>query len=177
MAAKSLARRYAQAAFGLAVEQGAVEQWRRDIEDVATVLVDSPAAPVLANTRIPLAERLRVVERALQVDPLVLNLAKLLVTRGRSGIARQVAEAFGRLADDHEGIVHARVTTAIDLPSDELASIERRLSESTGKRVRTEVVVDPAIIGGVIIRMGDKLLDGSVRTRLRLLKRQLEGVR
>jgi F-type H+-transporting ATPase subunit delta len=117
------------------------------------------------------------VERALAVSPLVLNLAKLLVSKGRSRDARAVAEAFGRMADEHEGIVHATVTTALPLGAAQLGAIESRLSVSLGMRVSATAVVDAAIIGGVVVRVGDRLVDGSVRTRLRRLRRELEGVR
>ncbi len=177
MAYTGAARRYAQAAFTLALEGGDLSRWRQDLADIAQVLVESPAARVLADERVPLAERLRVVERSLDVQPLALNLARVLVSRGRSTIAGEVAEAFDALADEHEGIARATVTTAVELAPEDLARIERALGQSTGKRVRAQANTDPALIGGLVVRVGDRLLDGSVRTRLRRLRRQLQGAR
>src|SRR3990172_7135686 len=115
MADLSAARRYAQAAFGIARDAGAIATWREDLNDVASVLAESGLAPILSDTRVPVEQRLAMVERTLDVSPLALNLAKLLVSKARAGEARAVADAFGRLADDHEGIAHAEVTTAVEL--------------------------------------------------------------
>lgn len=177
MADVQAAKRYAQAAFGIARDAGAISQWRAELGDVATVLSDSGIAGVLADSKLPVEQRLALLDRALDVSPLVLNLARLLVSKSRSSNARAVSEAFNRMADAHEGIAHARVTTAVPLSPDQIAAITTRLSQSMGKDVRAEAVVDPSIIGGVVVRVGDKLVDGSIRTRLKQLRRELEGAR
>jgi F-type H+-transporting ATPase subunit delta len=177
MADEQAAKRYAQAALELGIENGDIETWRQDLEDLATVLSESDAANYFADTRVPIEDRLKSAERVLDVSPMSLNLARVLVSRGRSRIARQVANAFSRLADAHHGIEHAKVITAVELPGDRLRAIEARLSQSLGKSVRATSVVDPSIIGGILIRVGDSLVDGSVRTRLKRLRLELEGVR
>lgn len=177
MAELQAAKRYAQAVFDIAVESNTVAVWRTDLDDIATVLAESDAAALLADGRRPLDQRLALVARALDIQPLALNLAKLLVSKGRSLDARAVANAFNRMADAREGIVHARVTTAVDLTAQELGGIQQRLSTSLGKTVLTEAVVDPSLIGGVVVQVGDRLVDGSVRTRLKNLRRELQGAR
>lgn len=177
MANEGSARRYAQAAFEIALESNAIPAWRAGLADVAELLVDSAAASTLADSRLPLNQRLRVVDRALDGDPLVVNMAKVLVSHGRSLKARDVEKAFNDLADAHESIAHAEVTTAVELGAGELEAIEQKLSASTGRSVKATSTIDPSIIGGVVIKVGDRLLDASVRTRLRLMRRQLEGVR
>lgn len=177
MADLQAARRYAQAAFGIARDAGSIATWREELNDVASVLAESGLAPVLSDTRVPVDQRVAMVERALDVSPMVLNLAKLLVSKGRTGEARAVADAFGRLADDHQGIAHAEVTTAVELAPAQLEAIAQQLGRALGKQVRAVGTVDPAIVGGVVVRFGDKLVDGSVRTRLKRLRRELEGAR
>jgi len=177
MADLQAAKRYAQAAFGIAGDANAIPQWRAELNDVATVLAESGIAPVLADTKVPLERRLSLVERTLDVSPLALNFAKVLVSKGRSGEARAVADAFARMADEREGIAHASVTTAVELSADQLDAIAARLSQSLGRQVRARAVVDPSILGGVVVRVGDKLVDGSIRTRLKRLRRELEGAR
>jgi len=170
-------KRYAQAAFGIALESGTIAAWRAALDDIASVLAESSAAGVFADGRIPLEQRLAMVERSLDVPALPLNLAKLLVSKGRSGEARAVAEAFGRMADEQEGIVHASITAAVDLSPQQVEGIEQRLSSSLGKTVQVTSAVDPGMVGGLVVRVGDRMVDGSVRTRLKRLRRELEGAR
>jgi F-type H+-transporting ATPase subunit delta len=177
MADYQAGKRYAQAAFAIAAEQGTIAAWRADLNDIATVLAESDAAGLLANSRVPLEARLVLVARMLDVAPLALNLAKLLVSKGRTAEARAVSDAFGRMADQTAGIEHATVTTAVPLSADQLVGIERQLGASLNKQVQATAAVDPSIVGGVIVRVGDKLLDGSVRTRLRQLRKELQGIR
>jgi F-type H+-transporting ATPase subunit delta len=177
MAELEAAKRYAQAAFDIALEANAIEAWRADLGDIAQVLSESNASALLADQRVPVDRRLAMVDRTLDVQPLALNLAKLLVSKGRSLDARWVAEAFNRMADTQQDIVHARITTAVDLSAEELNGIRQQLSQRLGKTVIAEAVVDPAIIGGLVVQVGDRLVDGSVSTRLKSLRRELEGAR
>jgi F-type H+-transporting ATPase subunit delta len=177
MADVQAAKRYAQAAFEIARDSGSIDTWRADLNDIAAVLTESEVAPVFADSRIPSEEREAMAGRALDIQPQALNLAKLLVAKGRTADARAVSEAFNRLADVHAGIEHAVITTAVELTPDQVRSIEQRLSTSLGKNVRATAVLNPAILGGVVIRVGDHVVDGSIRTRLRQLRRELEGVR
>jgi F-type H+-transporting ATPase subunit delta len=177
MADVAAAKRYAQAAFEIASEEGAIARWRGELDDIAAVLTDSQLAPMFADSRVPLDRRLSGVERALDISPKALNLAKLLVQKGRSLDARAVANAFGRMADAAEGIAHAQVTTAVPLSADQLQAISARLSSQLGKDVRTTGAVDPSILGGIVVKVGDRLVDGSVKTRLKRLRRELEGAR
>ncbi|MFN0146109.1 MAG: ATP synthase F1 subunit delta [Dehalococcoidia bacterium] len=177
MADYQAGKRYAQAVFGIAVDQGTVATWRAELEDVAHVLAESAMAPVFGDTRVSIADRLRMVERVLDVSPLALNLARLLVSKGRAAEARAVAVAFAKMADQSEGIEHASITTAVALDSAQVTDIEQKLGASLGKRVLATATVDPSIVGGVVVRVGDKLLDGSVRTRLRHLRQELQGSR
>ncbi|MEO8539557.1 MAG: F0F1 ATP synthase subunit delta [bacterium] len=177
MADVQAARRYAQAAFGIATDSGTIPLWRSELGDVASVLTESGIAASLSDTKVPLERRLALVGRVLDVSPLVLNFAKLLVSKGRASEARAVANAFERMADEHDGIAHASVTTAVELSPDQLSAIASQLSRQMGKDVRATGTVDPSIIGGVVVRVGDKLVDGSIRTRLKRLRTELEGAR
>lgn len=171
------ARRYAQAAFAIARDGDAIADWRADLDDVAVALAESDAAAWFAAARVPVAERQEAAARVLDVSPLALNLAKLLIARGRTAEAREIANAFDRMADGHEGLARAEITTAVPLRAEQVAEAERRLGEALGKRITATARVDAAIIGGAVLRIEDRLIDGSVRTRLRRLRRELSGAR
>jgi F-type H+-transporting ATPase subunit delta len=175
MADRQAAKRYAQAAFAIARDGDAVAQWRADLDDVAAVLADSDAAGWFAAPRVPVADRQAALERALEVGPLALNLARLLIAKGRTLEAREIADAYNRLADEHEGLAQAEITTAVPLQPDQVAAMEQRLGEALGKQISATAGVDSDIIGGVVLRIDDHLIDGSVRTRLRRLRQELSG--
>ncbi|MGI8551182.1 MAG: ATP synthase F1 subunit delta, partial [Dehalococcoidia bacterium] len=109
------------------------------------------------------------------VGPEVRNLGRLLVTRGRANLAVQILSIYSERLDQARGIVHARITTAVPLSPEEEAAVRERLLRLTGQQVSIETAVDPAIIGGIIVRIGDQLIDGSARARLQQLKRRLAG--
>lgn len=177
MADRQVARRYAQAVFELASDEGDLAGWRAELEDVASVFVDSDVATVFADGRIPLADRYALVERALDARPAVLNLAKLLVQKGRTGEAREVAGIFGEMVDEAEGVAHARIMTAVELTPAQVGEVEQTLSRSFNKRIVGHATVDPGLLGGIVLRIGDRLIDGSVRTRLKSLRRELKEAR
>ncbi len=175
MADSQAGKRYAQAAFGIARDSGTIAVWRSDLADIASVLAASPVSSILADTKIALSERLEMTAKILDIAPPALNLAKLLIQKGRSLDAGAVATAFTRFADEFEGIAKATVTTAVAISAEQLAAIEAQLSQSLGRRVQATPAVDPALVGGVVVRIGDQIVDGSIRTRLQSLRRELQG--
>ncbi len=125
----------------------------------------------------PREEKLRLLDAGLKayVSPLAMNLVRLLEQRGKIALARDIQVAFQTMLDERRGVAHAVVTTAVPLADDERAAIASKLSSMTGKQVDVTPVVDASIIGGIIARIGDQLVDGSTRSRLAALKRSLEG--
>ena len=123
-------------------------------------------------------EKQKLVEDALAgADPLVLSLAHLLLRRGRTALGPQIAEAYEEMLDEAKGIAHALVTSAIPLSEEDVTTVIRRLSEITGQEVAVETEVDENILGGLVVRIGDRLIDGSTKSRLEALKHQLSGAR
>jgi F-type H+-transporting ATPase subunit delta len=171
----STARRYAEAVFDLASESNALDPWSRDLQTIADFVGEADVAKVLQSNRVPQAEKLRLMSAGVErhVSPLAMNLVKLLASRNKLHLAGEIQRAFQTLADERSGIAHATVTTAVALQPDERQAIASRLSQITGKQVDVTPVVDEAIIGGVIARIGDQLIDGSTRTRLVALKRRI----
>ncbi|MEW6034558.1 MAG: ATP synthase F1 subunit delta [Chloroflexota bacterium] len=177
MATTAAAKRYAQAIFELAIERGELDRWREELPQVAEALTDATLAPLLESPRVPFTSKQELLQASLKgLSPLALNLSYLLAKKGKAAIASRIASEYVRLLDSHQGIEHAEVVSAVPLSQEEREAISRRLGEVTGRRVVLESRTDPAIIGGLVIRIGDRLIDGSVRTRLQNLKRDLGKV-
>ena len=108
-----------------------------------------------------------------RLDQQALNLAVLLLENGRVEQAGLVLAEFDELADEAEGRVRARAVTAVELGEDERRRLEQDLARRFGGKVRLETAVEPEILGGLVLRIGDHLVDASVRTRLQQLRRRL----
>ncbi len=173
------ARRYAEAVFEIAQESNTLDAWSNDLRTIADFVSEPDVAQVLASNRVPRDQKMRLLVAGLQslISPLAMNLVRLLDERGKTLIARDIQTAYQERADASRGIAHAVVTTAVALSDDERGDIASRLSTMTGKRVDITPVVDEAIIGGIIARIGDELIDGSTRSRLIALKRRLAAAR
>jgi len=171
------ARRYAEAAFELATRDGTHDAWAAGLGLVAGVAADERVAKVIDNPAVPHADRQAAVASLFgdRVPPGVLNLARLLARRGRFETAPAVAAAFRRLLNRRNGVVEAVVTSAQPLTADETAAVLARVEAMTGTGVDLSSEVDPALIGGLTVRVGDQLLDASVRGRLERLRHQLTG--
>ena len=172
--ASILARRYAEAYFSLAQEGGDIDGWREQLAAVVEALSDPAVSDALANPKTSLPERVRQGMQLLDgVSPEARNLARLLIERRRVGIVREILAHSDALADKASGIVRAEVITAI--PVDD--ALEKRIRDSLrkqlGQDVETTVRTDPSIIGGLVIRIGDRVIDDSLRTHLQQLQAAL----
>jgi F-type H+-transporting ATPase subunit delta len=143
-----------------------------ELDAFAAVRDDAPAEwTALVAPGLPAAARKGTIDRLLaDAHVLVRNVLKVLVDNGRLEEAPELAREFRRLVQEREQQLDVHVTTAVDL-SDELRSkLEQRLSSNTGKNVRLHASVDPSIIGGLVVRHGDTLVDTSLRGRLEQLR-------
>jgi F-type H+-transporting ATPase subunit delta len=174
--ASGAAKRYTDAVFSIAREKGSFDQWQRDLDVLAVLLEDNSASTVLASPKISRTQKLSLLQTSLDgAQPEALNLATLLLDRGRLAIVPEMANLFRDLALSELGIVVAHVTTAVPIDKDAEAAIKQRLGTLVGKQIELRAVVDPSIIGGVVARIGDQLIDGSVSNQLRRLRNRLEA--
>jgi F-type H+-transporting ATPase subunit delta len=170
------ANRYAQAAFELALERNELEAWERDLNSLGSALDSRAAVEFVASHKITPEAKLDFLRQAAgETSPLPWNLVRLLASKGRLALLPQIAERFWAFLDEHRGVAHAKVLTAVPMSADEQQSLEQRLSQLTGKTVDVQTIEAPEIIGGIVARIGDTLIDGSTRTKLISLKRQLAG--
>jgi F-type H+-transporting ATPase subunit delta len=172
--ASSIGRRYAQAYFDLAREEKKIPEWREDLVRAVETLSDREVAAALANPRLTLTERTRLALDVLTgVGEPARNLVRLLIDRGRLNVLDDLVETYDDLSDRESGVVRASVTTAVPVDDALTTRIGRTLSEKLGAAVQTEVHQDPTILGGLIIRVGDRVIDSSLRTRLAQLRTAL----
>jgi F-type H+-transporting ATPase subunit delta len=169
------ARRYAEAAFEIALRDDAVDAWRRDLDRAAAVIADPAVAEGIHNPVIATAVREDAVRAGLggSVGRPVLNLILFMVRRGRIADLPRVAAEFRRLDDLRNGVTHAIATSATPLEPSEVDALTARLMQMTGGTVELAVETDPSLLGGLVVRVGDRLIDGSVRGRLERLRTQL----
>lgn len=173
----STARRYAEAAFQIAQRDGSMDDWLATLALAEERLGEPDALRLLANPAVPVSRRVDVLDRILgpDVSGPPRNLLALLVRRGRFELLPSVVREFRRLHAREEGIVEARVTSAAELDEDARAALQERLTAMTGQRVEMHMAVDPRLLGGISVRIGDRLTDGSVRGRLERLRAIFSG--
>ena len=174
MAAGSSARRHAQAVFQIAQEQDNLEKWQADLEELASAFGDPDLSRVLESPKVrPDQKQDLAAQRLAGLDPLARNLASLLVSKGRVALAAGIAAEYRDLLDDYRGVGNAEVTTAVVLDPEAEKRIADQMSEATGKQIQLTSQVDPNIVGGIVIKIGDRLIDGSTKTKLSAMRSAL----
>lgn len=172
---ESSARRYAEAAFQLAVRDDDVAGWRRDLEAAVTALGEPRVARVLADRGLAFDAREHLAQAVVgsAVRTPVRNLTLLLLQRGRLESLPAVLAEFIRLDHARQGIVTATAISAAPLEPAEVRDLTTRLQQLTGGSIELSQNVDPSLLGGIQVQLGDRLIDGSVRGRLERLRHRL----
>ena len=177
MARRVYAKRYSQAVFNIALETNQLDRWQSDLRKIAILAEDATLIAWLESPKFHFDDKARLLsERLGDINPLALNLVYLLVTRGGLSMLGDIADEYQRLLDSYRGIERAEVTTAVPLDDEDKQKLGERLGAVVGKKVVLKPKVDSSLIGGIIARIGDKLLDGSTRSKLVALKRELASI-
>ena len=169
------ARRYARAIFELAQEEGKADQWSCQLALLRSVL-EQPEARAVFDDPFQTAARRMEAAGLLGIEgigPEAMNLLRLLVGSHRTKVIGEVVDQFEVLADEAAGRVRATATTAVELASVDRERISKKLADNLGKEVRLDVKVDPAILGGLVLQVGDRLIDASVAGKLSQLRRRV----
>ena len=176
--ARSTARRYAEAAFEIAQRDDSMEAWLAAFAIADERLTSAEVVRLLSNPAVPASARVDVLRRIVadDVTGAQRNLLALMVRRGRFEQLPAVIREFLRLYRQREGIVEATVTSASALDAAELEALQARLESMTGKRIELTQEVDAALLSGLQVRVGDQLIDGSVRGRLERLRTDLTNI-
>jgi F-type H+-transporting ATPase subunit delta len=174
MARVTSGKRYAQAAFKLALEKGELDSWQASLRKIADITTDEKLVALMENPKLSFESKKALLAELLgKINPLALNLAYLLVHKGRLGIAGDISQQYDRLLDTHYGIEHVAVVTALPLDDEDRGRISSRFGEIIGHKVVIDAQVDSSIVGGMKAKIGDTLIDGSVKNKLGALKKSL----
>lgn len=170
----AVAKRYAQALFGVGKEKGLLDQFLGDLNDLAQIVAHPALTRAMENPKVPFATKRDLVRRFLgDRGPYFATFVDLLVNKGRVSAATEIRDSYQRMLNADRGIEVAQVTTAVPLDEKDEQVLSQRLSEITGKKVILETKVDPAILGGLVARIGDRVIDGSVISKLKALRAEL----
>ena len=163
----TIARPYAEAAFKLARELDAMPSWSDALTRLALVAADESARALIGNPRVS-AETVATVlaDTAGQLSAEQRNFVRVLAENERLGVLREVVGQFEALRNELEGVIDAKVSSAFALSDAQLGEIVATLRAKYGRDVKATVSVDPELIGGVSIRVGDEVMDASVRSKL-----------
>ncbi|MFH1147286.1 MAG: ATP synthase F1 subunit delta [Pseudomonadota bacterium] len=170
MISKIVAKRYAKALFVVGKEDNKLDEYHKEIAGIAKVLQELPElADALTNPAYPSEGKLKLmsdVAGAVKLSPIMTKFVKLLVQKRRVPWASDIGEMLQKLVDEYQGVKRAEVTSAVPLDADTRKKIQDALEKATSKKVVLSVREDPAILGGLVVRAGDMVYDGSVSTQL-----------
>jgi F-type H+-transporting ATPase subunit delta len=172
----TIARNYAETLLVLATRAEDLRGWGKMLGDVASAMGENPTLRLfLESPRISAAQKSAVITKAFsdRMPRLMLRYLQTLVQHRRQMLIPEIAEEYYNLVDAAEGRIHARVTVARETDEAGRTAIAGQLSRVFGKEVVPHISVDPAIMGGVVVHVGDTVLDGSVRKRLASLRRRM----
>jgi F-type H+-transporting ATPase subunit delta len=168
------ARRYAEAIFRIARANDNMDDWKKELRRVAELMKDTQVADLIDHPKVSFDLKAELIRQRLNSsNKLLLNLCYLLILKSKIKSVGQIADEYDKLLDRQRGIRHAVVTTAVPVDAAEERKITSQLEKITGKKMAVKLQVNPAILGGVVARIDDTLIDGSVRNTLDLLRRGL----
>lgn len=175
MAAQGVAKRYAEAVFEIANEDGSHDRWLADLDTLARAASDPESREFFENPAVPEEEKYKTVAQLLPdtEQTMARNLATILIERQRFEILPDLLETYRELVLEARGIAIAEVTTAVELNDSEQQRVRNGLERLVGREIELRPHVDPSIIGGMVARIGDQLIDGSVVSQLQRMRERL----
>ncbi|MBW1616817.1 MAG: ATP synthase F1 subunit delta [Deltaproteobacteria bacterium] len=177
----SVSRRYAKALLLIGKEDNKAEDYKKELNEFVKLI--EKEADLLQAINNPLYETasrkkiLQIIIEKLQLSSVMKSFLILLFDKGRMKFVSVIDETYRKLCDELKGVAHATLFSASELSSETIEKIRAVLSKKTGKNIRLEVKQDQSLIGGIITKIGDFVLDGSIKTQLLNMKESLKGVR
>lgn len=176
---KLVAKTYATALFEVAIESNQLDQIGNELEYIDRTFTQYPEFYELYKTpQISSDEKKQIIAKVFQqeISPEVMNFLKIILDKRRTRVFEDITKEYQRLANAHNNIVEAVAITAVPMPDADKLALETKLSEITGKFVRLENKIDDSIIGGILVRIGDKVIDGTIQSRLNVLQESLAKI-
>ena len=174
---RSVARRYAEAFFSIAREQKKIDQFQMELEKIVQEIHNIKyLKEYFDHLLIPAKKKKELARKifAKQISPMTLNFLCMIIDKRRESYFEVIYNEYVLMADESRGIKKAELTAASEIPDEELVTLTEKLSAASGKIVQLKVTVDPSLLGGIKIRMGDQIIDGTVAKKLEMLKSELK---
>jgi F-type H+-transporting ATPase subunit delta len=180
MLAQQVAKKYSHALFHLVREKGLVDQADTQFAEIdKLVTADRNLMQFLLAPHVLESDKVNLVKRIFEgrIEPLFLNFLFVLIEKHRIGFFHEIVEEFRALVDEAKGVAVAEVTTVVPMTDDAREQLIEKLARKTGKKIELEEKVDPSIIGGMIVKVGDQVIDGSVQYGLSELREELMKIK
>ncbi len=178
--AKLVGKRYAEALFEVAAEENKLEEFKQEIKAVADVFKDNPKLEtIFTHPRVTKDEKKQMIKELFEgrVAQEILNLCYIVIDKGREKYLGDISESYKDLSNDELGIVEADAYTAVPMTQDEIDKLQEKLSSSFKKQVDLKTHIDKDLIGGVLVKVGDKVIDGSIKGKLSEIQKELNNIR
>ena len=172
----TIGRNYAEALLALGRKNDQIEEFGQLLNGIADAMRDDQTLRTfLESPKLAASHKIEILEKALgrRVPPLFLRYVETVIRKRRQMLIPQIATEYQSLLDEAENRLHANVTVAREPGEPERDALARHLSRLFGKRVVPHISTNPAILGGLIVKVGDTVIDGSVRKRLSILKQRM----
>lgn len=179
MLTNSAVERYASALFELAQEEEELDQFDNELNEIYKILRNNPELEkVLYHPRIQASDKKIIMKKILtkEFSPLIINFMMLIIDKGREILLKEIIRYFQNLALEARGIIQIQVYTAMELTSKIETKLAEKLQKLTQKEVELKITVDPSLIGGIKLRIGDKIIDGTILQHLERMRENLAQI-
>jgi F-type H+-transporting ATPase subunit delta len=174
----TIARRYAKALLIIGKEDGQAETYREELDGFDSLMArEADLEQAICNPLYGASDRKKVLQAVIDkvsVSKVMASFLLLLFDKGRFGSLSEINDFYQKMADELKGVMRASLVSATELPSETVEKIRTTLSKRTGKDIILEVDQDPGLIGGIVSRIGDLVLDGSIKTQLLSMRESLK---
>ncbi|NLU49082.1 MAG: F0F1 ATP synthase subunit delta [Syntrophomonadaceae bacterium] len=177
---KSVARRYAEALFAIAQETGKVDELQKELELIAeTIDSSSDLKAFMFHPLVPPKDKKEIAAKLFgdHISPITKNFLNLVIDKRRETYFAAIVEEYRDMANEFRNVMFADLVSARDVSSEDLNVLKEKLAAATGKNIELKVSVDPSLIGGIKVRIGDRIIDASVKKKLEMLRDSLRNAK